>query len=385
MGKKGKTKMSEVREKKRSSNFELLRILCMCLIVMHHFTVHGGAIAMEGLTNNRIISLIILPLGKICFNCFVALSTWFLASSTFKSSRFVKIWCQVLFYNIVFLGLASIMGQEYIEPLSWKTWLGSLFPIIGNSHGYAAAYMAFYLSLPFLKLISDAVNKKQLLCLIFILVMTQLAPGLLGNLIGYVQPFISEILLFVMCYFISVYLQRYPKGWQTNKWLLCGVFVFSWLLTAFFRILNVMIPELWFPSFFINWVTGSEFSIINIAAGYALFLLFNMIKMPYNRVINGIASTVFGVLLAHDHNYFRSVLWQGIFRTSQWYYIPTIEFIGRMVLITVIIMVVGGASDFLRQKLLEKPIMKTRLTLSICNFIDNWFSNSSPKERDNEF
>lgn len=364
-------------ENERNSNLELLRILCMIMLVLHHFVVHGGSIGMEGMSTNRIISLIILPLGKICFNCFIALSTWFLVKSTFKASRFIKVWIQVLFYNIIFLALTCMIGGVYADGITWKTWLGAFFPVTGNSHGYAAAYMAFYLTIPFLKMISDAVNKKQLILLISFLAITQLGAGLLGYVIGYTQPFASEILLFVLCYFISLYLQKYPLKYQNNGWVLIIFFLGLWLFTAFCRVWNAYSPEIWFPNFFANYATGSELSFVNIIAGYALFLAFNTIKMPTSKMVNTAATTMFGVLLFHDHNFFRPVLWKVILKTDTWYYISTSQFVFRMVIITIGIMTFGMAIDFLRQNLFEKWLIKSRPVLAISSFLDNCLVGTS--------
>lgn len=365
-------------KKERYSNFEVLRILCMFLIVMHHFTVHGGAIGMEGMTANRIISLIILPLGKICFNCFVALSTWFLVKSTFKASRFLKIWFQVLFYNVVFLALAYKLGGVYAESITWKTWLGAILPICGNSHGYASAYMAFYLTIPFLKMVSDSIKKRQEVFLICILSITQLGVGMIGPIIGYMQPLVSEILLFVLCYYVSDYLQKYPFQWQNNSVLLTGVFLCVWFFTAFCRIWNAVHPEVWFTGYFANYVTGSELSVVNIIAGYALFLLFKNIRMPNNKAVNAVASTMFGILLAHDHNYFRPVLWKVLLKTDEWYYIPTAQFVGRMLAVTILIMTVGIVIEFLRQMLIERPLSKSKPVAMVSAFLDECASGSKP-------
>lgn len=356
--------------KQRQSNIELLRIVCMFLIVLHHFVVHGGSIGMDGMLSNRTISLIILPAGKICFNTFVAISTWFLVKSSFKGSRFVKTWLQVLFYNVVILAVVCLIGGEYASGITWKNWFGSLFPMTGNSHGFAAAYLAFYLLTPFLKMITDHASKKQICMVIAVLAVTQLNTNLLGYIIGYTQPIVSEILLFVLCYFISYYLQEYPFKWQTNTVVLSVLLVGMWGLTAACRIWDSYHPGNWFVSFFANFVTGSELSYVNIVAGYALFLLACKVKLPYNKAINGIASTMFGVLLIHDHNYFRATLWHTIVKARDWYYIPAVNFTLKMVAVCLGVFLIGVAVDYLRQNLIEKNIMKSKIVCSLVDKID---------------
>lgn len=55
-----------VEKRERSSNFELMRILCRFILIIHRYTLNGGAVGKEGLNTNRKVSLIILPLGKRC-------------------------------------------------------------------------------------------------------------------------------------------------------------------------------------------------------------------------------------------------------------------------------------------------------------------------------
>lgn len=355
--------------KERSSNLEILRIVCMFMVVMSHFVGHGGSALMDGMTVNRIISLLVSPFGKICFDCFVALSTWFLVKSTFKAERFVKIWLQVLFYNLVFLALTCLLGGQYTYGITRYTWMGAFFPMIGNSHGFAAAYLAFYLTIPFLRLVSESVNKRQLAFLIGILLVTQSGVQIIGQIVEYTQPLASEILLFVLCYYISDYLHRFPSRWQSNVPVLVAVLLCEWFVTFLCWMLFSIYPEMR-KTYILAMITGSEFFIGNVIAGYALFFLFDAIKIPVNRMINAAASTMFGVLLAHDHNYFRMVLWRVILKTDQWYYIPTASFVGRMIAVVVFVMLAGMILEALRQMIIERPVLKSKPFAMVCKFLD---------------
>lgn len=78
-------------KKPRQSNIELLRIVCMVLIVAHHAVCHGGALQLSW-SGTKALALLVLPTGKIGFDCFLAISMWFLCMSSFKASRFVRTW-----------------------------------------------------------------------------------------------------------------------------------------------------------------------------------------------------------------------------------------------------------------------------------------------------
>lgn len=66
--------MSNIEVKKRLSNFELLRIVSMFIIVMHHYVVNSGLI--DVIRNNplNLYSLVLLVLGwggKTAINCYI--------------------------------------------------------------------------------------------------------------------------------------------------------------------------------------------------------------------------------------------------------------------------------------------------------------------------
>ena len=101
-------------KKQRSSNIELLRIICMFMIVIHHFMAHGhrpcaptiaekqgrngshfmahGGLWMLPTGINKIIVNFFMPFGKMAFVVFVVISCWFLTNSEFKGARFIKTW-----------------------------------------------------------------------------------------------------------------------------------------------------------------------------------------------------------------------------------------------------------------------------------------------------
>lgn len=66
-------------------------------------------------------------------------------------------------------------------------------------------------------------------------------------------------------------------------------------------------------------ISLSHTAIVAIVGGYALFFLFKGMKIRYSPVINTMARTTFEILMIHDRNFFRSVLWKGIIRAA-WYY-----------------------------------------------------------------
>ena len=325
----------------------------MFLVVAHHCVAHGGAMGMDP-DVNKVVASLILPLGKISFTCFVAISMWFLCESSFKGKRFVRAWLEVLFYSVLMVVVAKLMGGA----VSKRDLIGSLLPIGGNTHGFASTYLAFYLMLPLLNKVASSLNRKQVVWIVALLAYLQIFErvfaGLgLANLA--LHPYMSEPTLFALCYFISLYLRKWPrKVWSRAlpmgllalcTWMI--VFLLTWgSWQGSFQGTATMLVALF---------AVDESSLLYIVGGFLLFLCFNALPKMHIKSINVIASTTFGVLLIHDATFFRSVLWGTIVHAQTWWYsdVYAIRLLG-----TAAIVFVGCALfDLLRQRFLEKPML----------------------------
>lgn len=361
-------------KKERSSNLELCRIVCMLMIIAHHCVVHGGAIGMDVCTN-KYIALFLLPGGKLCFDAFLAMSAWFMVDQTFKTERFLKTWLQVFFYSVLFFFVAKAFGSE----LGKRQLLSTLLPITGNSHGFAAAYLAFYLLLPFLRMVSDHLNQNQAKWLVIVLVYFQVINQLIGRFNGYYQVLYSELTLFVMCYFIAFYLKKYPLKITQNKFVMLAVAGMTWLVVFLIWCL-VAIYRPGDPTVgFLFGLCQDESSVLFLIGGYALFFFFNNLRIPTSRLINTVAHTTFGILLIHDHNFFRYPLWKTIFKAESWFYSE--KFLLYVGFCTVSLFLICGLVDFVRQKTLERLIFSSYYVVNTCRKLDRkLFGDTQPEK-----
>ena len=91
--------MTNIKNEKRLSNFELLRIISMILIVSSHYVLHAPEFT-KGLTVNKYILDFISLGGKIGVNCFILITGFFLVKSEFKLDKFIKLIMEVFTYSI---------------------------------------------------------------------------------------------------------------------------------------------------------------------------------------------------------------------------------------------------------------------------------------------
>lgn len=359
--------------KQRKSNLELCRIICMALIIAHHCVAHGGALNID-IYPNRYIALLFYPGGKICFVAFLALSTWFLSQQKFSTRRFVKTWLEVAFYSVLFTILFVIISGQ---SLTFIQWMSVLFPIVGNSHGFASAYLSLYLLTPFLFKITINITKKQTEILLVLLFIYQILSQIIGNLTGYFQQLYSELLLFIFCYFLAFYLRTWPIKILAKKIFTFGVVTIVWIFLVVINYLYWKNPNNLFVCFLLN-ISGNESSLVNIIGGYCLFFFFNNIKMPTIKWINILAKPTFGILLFHDHNFFRSIVWNNLIQCATWY--NSRFFIIHILISVFAIFTVGSIIDFLRLYLLENLIMRWKYIDKICLKFDNIINGGNSSE-----
>lgn len=346
----------------RETNLELLRIICMFFLVAHHFAVHGGLLGLA-FSIPKYIGLIFLPVGKICFIAYVAISMFFLVDGKNKSERFLRCWLEVLFYSVTLTAITWLMGGS----IRFRDFISSFFVMSSNSHGFAASYMLFLLIYPFVLKATKNTTKKQARYLLVVFFVIQILSQILKTWTGYTQPIFSELTLFVFCYILSLNLKRYPIKLLDNKWFdfVILLLIYSYVFLINFAAYTGNLNEI---TVFLCGITGDESSIFYIIGGYALFYLFKNIHIPNNKMINSIATYTFGVLLIHDHNFFRHLFWNEVVRTQ--IHFESNKFILWFAISITGIYIACSTIDFLRIKMLEEKIVNKRWFRMLSEMID---------------
>ena len=131
----------------RNTGIELLRLISMFLIVMHHYSSPGsgfpGLLFLPDTFNKFFVEFMYFG-GKIGVNCFVIISG----------------------YSVLIYVVFSLFRQE---PFSGKELIKSAFPILTNRYWFITAYVALYLLYPFINRMIDNLEHKQMLTLLAVL------------------------------------------------------------------------------------------------------------------------------------------------------------------------------------------------------------------------
>ncbi len=361
----------------RDTSIELLRILSMFMIVAHHIVLHGGIIDNSGGNIAKLIcGGIFIPGGKIGFDCFIFISAWFMAGKPFSGSRYIKIVLETVFYNLLGMALAALLNNGLIAPITWRNWLGCFLPLFGISHGFAIYYLLFLIILPFLQKAAEKMSRLNIISIIILLFMMQLGSSIIAKIIDFDYEQFTDVTIglttFIIIYFLSVYLHKYPLKITDSKLIMSGIFILIWIIFAAVNILSEKYPENKILSLIFA-VIGSEISPLNIIAGICIFFLFKNIKIKNIKPINFIASHTFGILLLHDHNYFRYIIWERIFGVSKVYPAGALIQLAYTIIVALIVFAAGVLIDIIREYLLEKPLTKTKLYLKACYLLEKCF------------
>lgn len=114
----------------RQSGIELLRIIMMLTIIAHHYVVNSGLLEEISYNMLSLRSLFLLVFGwgdKYAINCFVMITGYFMCSREITIKKFLKLFFEIEFYNIVIYFLFLITGYVKFSMTDDKNGVAGLF------------------------------------------------------------------------------------------------------------------------------------------------------------------------------------------------------------------------------------------------------------------
>lgn len=340
--------------KERNSNLELYRIIVMLLIVAHHYVVNSGLMSVMKEDSLHIQSIFLYLFGmwgKTGINCFVMITGYFMCKSNISLRKFMKLLLEVYFYNIIITGIFLL--TRYAHP-SFSTIFYALVPIQSFGVNFVACFMVFYLLIPFLNLLIQAMNRKQHLQLIVLCLLVYSGIGTVPKItlgVNYVSWF--SVLYFMVSYIrlygFPIKLSNRAWGWLTLLSILismASVVFMAWLSTVF---VDKNIPVFWF-------VADSN-HVMAVITALCSFMFFKDLKIGYSKLINVVGASTFGVLLIHaNSDTMRQWLWRDTF-DNVWYIGESGLYLHAL-LSVFIVFAVCIVFDWVRIRIVEKSIFE---------------------------
>ena len=209
-------------QKERNSSFELLRIISMFLIVMHHYSMHGGFDFMIPFSMKLYFVQCLDMGGKLGVNLFVLISGYFLCKSDFKWKRIIKLEVEVIFYSIL---IGVIFHFLMPERESIKDLIKELTPLRTGSYWFYNTYFVMVLFAPFINKFLISLEKTDLKKFLFLMsVLWVLIPVL--PKVGALQ--MSNLGWFIFLYLCSAYIRFYAEdfSFKNKTFLLFGIGIY---------------------------------------------------------------------------------------------------------------------------------------------------------------
>ena len=308
-----KKEESDHQIKTRQSNLELLRIVAMVIIVMHHFGIHGEfSFSSETISINRLWIQFITMGGRLGVNIFVLISGYFLVStSSIRTIKVLKLWGQIFFYSITIFFVFSVLG---LRPFSIAELIRHLAPIIYSQWWFASLYFVLYLLTPYINRLLRTFDKKQYICFLALLIfMWSIVPTFT------MQTLYSNYLLwFIVTYSIAGYFKIFGVKTKLTGVQLIGLSITGILLTfsvvVLFDILGTKIPFFSENALYLYEMNMAPMWIIAVL----MFLGFSKLDIGHSKILNMISSATFGVYLIHDNLYMRPFLWERVFKNASY-------------------------------------------------------------------
>ena len=362
--------LPESKKTVRSSNYELLRILLMVMILAGHFVSQSGAMAVQT-GANRIFTYVLAYNPRIAVNGFLMLGCYFMAGSAFRSKRILTIWLQEFFYAVGITAAIcfAMPGTVGLSNIAWAA-----FPIFNFNveHWYVSVYLTLMFIAPFLQRIVDLSEKYLRNLSIVLLVFVSLWSTFHG-----MEDVYLDCLAWFVCVFIFMgYVKKNLLAKLKGKW--------RWLF------ISAGVYALFVAVILANVITGGAHgklaviaeraaimlldykSLPNLFIAFSLFVFFSRLEIKPNKAINYVGGSTLAVYIVHQTTALSNILWIDILHADLfaegwgWPLYVAGVIVGVFAVVTL--------ADKLRIYLLETWIANSKPAEFICKKIDSFYS-----------
>lgn len=276
----------------RESNFELLRIIAMLLIVFHHIDLIIPGWPKDISFSNQFMINFLGAFGKVGVNIYVLITGYFMWNRQIKTKAWIRVIVETQFYAWLALLFGILIGYNF----GFKEIITYIFPILFSFRWFATAYVILYLLIPLINISLKKCNFMTLLSSIIVLVFTLSIMPTIG-----LRPAYSDVAWLIMIYIIGGTIHKYKLLSKVNisvqkinvLIIFCVLFVMSSIILTTYVFRKLAIHTLSPDYLMIQ--TSSFFSLI---ISIIIFYAFSRISFSSIKV-NEFAGLMFGVYLIH--------------------------------------------------------------------------------------
>ncbi|WAT23973.1 acyltransferase [Aerococcus urinaeequi] len=325
----------------RKSNFELLRIVSMLMIVaLHYFNGEmGGALKQQTFgETNYFITLMLVSFSIVGVNIFVLITGYFMANT--KSIILAKplgLLIQMTFYAVIFYLIGLWLGYYEFNVIHSAI---SIFPFLKGYRWFIETYIILYTLSPFINRGLDTLSHKDIkillsILLIFFSIWPSVWPYSPTEDSGY------GIINFVLMYTIGYYIKKHYVSNQ-NKWKYFGWYV----ITSLAATVGAVFLE--YVGIFSKYFMWGYNNILMVSGATLLFLFFSKIDLQ-SKVINKISKYTLGVFFIHSDPSINTLLYRDVLHTQDYWHSKL--YILHFILSIIIVYIISTIIDFIREKI----------------------------------
>ncbi len=334
--------------KKRNSSFELLRLLCIVMIIVYHYATHGGykKLDVDNLTNGRIFLQEMRMFGKACCSIFALITGYHMINSTVKYRKLISLYLMLYFYNfcgflvMYSLGLLEITpGDDTLRhaliPTTWGSW-------------YMVVYLMFSLLIPFVNPLLKSLSRQRYLTLLAVLmVMWSVLPTLTKG-----PDYIGALDFMFIMYSCGAFIRLHKREKISGVVLFLAFTISTMVLilsVLWYDLRGLMLEDKEIIRDAVR--LHSYNSIASVVWAISLFLLFEQMYF-HSKGINFLARLVPGIYLIHDNRFLRPLIWQTWWPNAEYTQTPWSHMPQKVVIVFLVCMLI----ELLRYYLLGKPV-----------------------------
>ena len=342
----------------RSSNLELLRILCMLLIIGDHLTGQSGIADYTTLPSSFAFCLIGCG-SRIACNVFVLIGAWFLCEQPYKTRRPLSLWLSLWLYTVPVTLLCKLAGLD----VSWGALRWAAFPASTRQLWFISDYLLLLLCVPLLNRLLRGLSRPAHRGLLAVLAVPLIVyPTLFGE-----NGAVSDTAwMFLYEYLLIAYLCRWPDNRLAHLLqhraaalgLGLGLPLLNTILRAVLETRGLTDGKAFQYMAYYRTALGA---LPNLLAALALFYLFKGLDLGCVRWVNALAGTTLGVYILHQVPAFRGFLWNGLLQAE-----AHNGSVGYTLLAILAVFLGCAAVDALRTALVMRPLENTRLFKALC-------------------
>ena len=342
-------------KKERNSSFELLRIIAIIMIILDHYSFHGGwdSFTCSNFSLNVFLLQIMVFGGNLGCYIFMIITGYFMIHGKVNYKKILKLMLEMAFYSIaIFLIFKFIKNRNFSKTEIVQNFL---FLIYGN--WFLVNYIILSFFIPFLNKFFLRLEKEEFKkLLITTIIVYSIVPSICYYL-GVGTWKFSYFDFMLVSYMLGSYIGLYGiNRFEKKKYCIKTILVVSaiiLLLIISFDALAIKLNK----DKFLAWATVANYqtSILLILFAISIFYIFKNITLKSN-IINFIASSTLGIYLIHDNYLIRHWIWREFFPNNQYLYsnLLILHCIAKVIGIFVVCIII----DKLRIYLIEKPLSK---------------------------